>query len=240
MINTSRLLIGGAALTVIATLAACIGYQSGKNWPEPKVTSPGATCGAPPSDAVVLFDGSDLSKWDGGGSWIVKNGVATVSGGSITTIQSFGDCQLHVEWAVPEKVQGSGQERGNSGIFLQNRYEIQVLDSYQNPTYPDGQAGALYKQYPPLVNACRKPGEWQSYDIIFEAPRFDASGRILKPGYLTVLQNGVLIQNHIEILGDTAWLTAPGYTPHPSRQPLGLQDHGCPVRYRNIWIRELS
>lgn len=239
MTQTSRVLAGGTALSTIMILAACMGYQSGKVWPEPKVVSPGGKCGEPPSDAIILFDGKDLSKWDGGSNWIIRDGVATVNGGSIATKQSFGSCQLHVEWAAPEKVEGTGQGRGNSGIFLQNRYEVQVLDSYQNSTYPVGQAGALYNEYPPLVNACRPPGEWQTYDIVFEAPRFEDSGKLLKPGYLTVIQNGVLIQNHVEILGDTSWLTAPGYTPHPPKQPLGLQDHGCPVRYRNIWIREL-
>ncbi len=239
MTHAGRLLATAVAVLLILTLAACMGYQRCKVWPEPKVVIPGATCGEPPSDAIVLFNGTDLSKWEGGDKWIIKDGAAIVHGGTITTKQAFGDCQLHVEWAAPERVQGSGQERGNSGVFLQNRYEVQVLDSYENPTYPDGQAGALYKQYPPLVNSCRKPGEWQSYDIVFEAPRFDASGKVMDPGYLTVLQNGVLIQNHVKILGDTAWLGAPGYTQHPPKQPLALQDHGCPVRYRNIWIREL-
>src|SRR6266853_5872569 len=156
---------------------------------EPRVIEPGP----PPSDAIVLFDGKDLSQWNGDrngpAKWEIKNGVATVNGtGSISTKQEFGDCRLHVEWATPEKVEGEGQGRGNSGILLQGRYEVQVLDSYINKTYYHGQAGAIYKQYAPLVNACRKPGEWQSYEIIFHAPRFDADGKLEKPGTVTVLQ----------------------------------------------------
>jgi hypothetical protein len=232
-------LVGLSALFLIVTFGACLGHQNGRDRPEPRVVIPGASCGQPPSDAVILFDGKDLSKWNGGENWIIKDGVAIVNGGGIATKQAFGDCQLHVEWATPEKVSGSGQERGNSGIYLQGRYEIQVLDSYQNPTYPDGQAGAVYKQHPPLVNASRGPGEWQTYDIIFEAPRFETTGKIQKPAYVTVLHNGVLIQSHVEIQGDTSWVLAPGYRHHPPKQPVYLQDHGCAVRYRNIWIREL-
>lgn len=206
---------------------------------EPKVVDPGP----PPADAIVLFDGNDLSKWanDKGGvaKWEVKDGVATVNGtGYIHTRQEFGDCQLHIEWATPAEVKGDGQGRGNSGVFLQSRYEIQVLDSYINKTYFDGQAGAVYKQYPPLVNVCRKPGEWQTYDIIYHAPRFDADGKLTKPGDVTVLQNGVLVQDHVELKGDTMQAT-PTYKTHPLKQPLALQDHGNPVHYRNIWIREL-
>jgi hypothetical protein len=166
--------------------------------------------------------------------------VATVNGtGSISTKQEFGDCQLHIEWATPEKVEGEGQGRGNSGILLQGRYEVQVLDSYINKTYYHGQAGAIYKQYAPLVNACRKPGEWQSYDIIFHAPRFDADGKLEKPGTVTVLQNGILVQDNVEIKGSTGPTGAPKYRAHPLKQSLLLQDHHNPVRYRNIWIREL-
>jgi hypothetical protein len=207
---------------------------------EPRVIDPGP----PPSDAIVLFDGKDLLQWKGGKSgpakWEVKDGVATVNGtGSISTKQEFGDCQLHVEWATPEKVEGEGQGRGNSGIILQGRYEVQVLDSYNNKTYYHGQAGAIYKQYAPLVNASRKPGEWQIYDIIFHAPRFDADGKLEKPGTVTVLQNGVLVQDNVEIKGSTGPAGAPKYRAHPLRQSLVLQDHHNPVRYRNIWIREL-
>ena len=207
---------------------------------EPRVIDPGP----PPSDAIILFDGKDLSQWrssEGGGParWEVKDGVATVNGtGTIATKQGFGDCQLHVEWATPAKVQGEGQGRGNSGIYLQGRYEVQVLDSYNNKTYYHGQAGSIYNQHAPLVNACRKPGEWQTYDIIYHAPRFDEKGKLQKAATITVLQNGVLIQDNVEIKGDTAG-KAPKYKAHPLKQPVALQDHHNPVRYRNIWIREL-
>jgi len=208
---------------------------------EPRVIEPGP----PPSDAIVLFDGKDLSQWksdnDGGrAKWAVKNGVATVNGtGGISTKQSFGDCQLHIEWAAPAEVKGEGQGRGNSGIFMQGRYEIQILDSYNNTTYYHGQAGAVYKQYAPLVNVCRKPGEWQAYDIIYHAPRFDSDGELLRPGTVTILQNGVLIQDHVDIMGPTARPGKPKYEAHPLKQPLALQDHNNPVRFRNMWIREL-
>ena len=229
--------------TLILTAATGAAGPEGDTPPpkgEPRVMDPGP----PPSDAIVLFDGNDLSQWrcdNGGGpaKWEVKDGVATVNGtGGISTKESFGDCQLHIEWATPVEVQGEGQGRGNSGVFLSSRYEIQVLDSYDNKTYFDGQAGAIYKQHAPLVNASRKPGEWQVYDVIYHAPRFDGAGKLLRPGIVTVLQNGILIQDHVEILGPTA-NPNPKYEPHPLKQPLALQDHGNPVRYRNIWIREL-
>jgi hypothetical protein len=159
--------------------------------------------------------------------------------GYIHTKQEFGDCQLHLEWATPAKVEGDGQGRGNSGVFLQGLYEVQVLDSYNNKTYFDGQAGSIYKQHAPLVNVCRKPGEWQTYDIIFHAPRFDEKGKLTKPADITVLQNGVLIQDHVEIRGDTMNTRKYEYTKHALKQPLSLQDHGNPVHYRNIWIHEL-
>jgi hypothetical protein len=208
---------------------------------EPRVVDPGP----PPADAIILFDGKDLSQWKstrngGPAKWDVVDGAAVVNRtGNISTKQEFGDCQLHVEWATPAEVKGSGQGRGNSGVFLSSRYEIQVLDSYNNKTYFDGQAGALYKQSAPLVNVCRKPGEWQTYDIIYHAPRFDDAGNLLKPGRVTVLQNGVLVQDNVEIKGPTSTPGTPKYKPHPLKQPLTLQDHGNPVRYRNIWIREL-
>jgi hypothetical protein len=206
---------------------------------EPRVVTPGP----PPSDAVLLFDGSDLSQWQSErgskAAWDVKEGVATINGtGSIITKQSFGDCQFHIEWATPAEVKGEGQGRGNSGVIFQGRYELQVLDSYQNKTYFNGQAGALYSQYAPLVNVSRKPGEWQSYDVIFHAPRFDENGKLLKPGTMTVLQNGILVQDHVEIKGPTAHQPTK-YEAHPLKQPLVLQDHGNPIRFRNIWIREL-
>lgn len=213
-------------------------YLSGKVWPEPKVITPGDN-GGPPSDAIVLFDGHDMSKFNGGEKWKVSDGVATVHGGGVSSKQGFGSCQLHVEWAAPAEVKGSGQGRGNSGIYLQGRYEVQILDSYENKTYFDGQAGSIYKQWPPLVNACRKPGEWQTYDIIFDAPKFDANGKLSKPGHVTVLHNGVLIQNHAELIGSTAWDRPPAYEAHADKLPLTIQDHGNPVRFRNIWIREL-
>ena len=235
-----------ACLALTATLAAGLTmalpakeYNSGKTWPEPKIVDPGPRAG-PPSDAVVLFDGKDLSAWTGGDSWQVVDGVATVGGGPISSKQAFGDCQLHIEWAAPEKVSGKGQGRGNSGVFLQGLYELQVLDSYDNTTYYDGQAGAIYKQTPPLVNACRKPGAWQTYDIVFQSARFDADGKLTRPAVITVLQNGVLIQNHTEILGATSYIHAPVYSAHAPKLPLTLQAHGNPVRFRNIWIRELG
>jgi hypothetical protein len=213
-------------------------YLSGKVWPEPKVIQPGEN-GGPPSDAIVLFDGKSLSQWQGGEKWLIKDGVATIRGGGIVSKQSFGDCQLHVEWASPEKVSVAGQGRGNSGIYLMGRYEVQILDSFDNKTYPDGSAGAIYKQSPPLVNVSRKPGQWQSFDIIFTAPRFDSAGKLEKPATATVLHNGVLVQNHFVLPGGTYWDQPPHYTPHPPKQPLHIQDHGNPVRFRNIWIREL-
>src|SRR5207253_482505 len=208
---------------------------------EPRVIEPGP----PPSDAIILFDGTDLAQWKsdkGGGAakWDIKDGVLAVNGtGSISTKREFGDCQLHVEWATPAEVKGEGQGRGNSGIYLQGRYELQVLDSFENKTYYHGQAGAIYKQHAPLVNASRPPGEWQTYDIIYHAPRFDAVGNLVKAATVTVLHNGVLVQDHVEIMGPTGTKGRPKYTPHPLKQPLGLQDHHNPVRYRNIWIREL-
>jgi hypothetical protein len=237
------LLAGAAAsavlLSFVLPLHAMKEYLSGIQWPEVKVVDPGPTGGVP-EDAVVLFDGKDLSQWDKGEKWLVQDGCAVTQECDIQTKRSFGDCQLHVEWATPEKVSGDGQGRGNSGVFLMSHYELQVLDSYNNPTYPDGQAGAIYKQNPPLVNVCRKPGEWQSYDVIFTAPRFDEKGQLTQPAYITVLQNGVLIQNHFEIQGATSWSDPPKYTvAHPAKMPLKLQYHHNAVRFRNIWIREL-
>lgn len=207
---------------------------------EPKVINPGP----PPSDAIILFDGKDLSKWraeaGGDAKWKVEDGVMTVNGtGHIMTKEGFGSCQLHVEWATPAEVKGEGQGRGNSGVFLQSTYEIQVLDSYENKTYFHGQAGSVYKQHAPLVNACRKPGEWQTYDIIYHAPQFSPDGKVLKRADVTVLQNGVLVQDHAEILGETSHIGMPSYKKHAAKMPLKLQDHGNPVRYRNIWIRPL-
>lgn len=214
-------------------------WISGKIWQEPPVVTPGQN-GGPPSDAIVLFDGTDLSQWEGGENWIVENGYAIARQNGITSKQKFGDIQLHLEFATPEVIEGSGQGRGNSGVYLMGRYEVQILDSYENPTYYDGQCGAIYKQHPPLVNASRKPGEWQTYDIIFTAPRFAEDGTLLKPAYVTVIHNGVVVQNHFEIEGTTAWHEPPKYTPHGEKEPIHIQFHGNPVKFRNIWVRELK
>lgn len=213
--------------------------------PRPAVVTPGtATEASPPADAIVLFGGEDLSGWTGRGGraqWKVEDGFMEVNGtGDIQSREQFGDCQLHIEWATPETVSGTSQERGNSGVFLMGRYEIQVLDSFDNPSYADGQAAAVYGQSPPLVNASRGPGEWQSYDIIFTAPRFGRDGELVEPAYVTVVHNGVLVQNHVKILGPTQHRRAPVYTKHDATGPLQLQDHGNPVRYRNIWVRKLG
>jgi hypothetical protein len=220
--------------------------------PQPAVVT-GATAstqeqpGKPPSDALVLFDGKDISQWvamDGTPTkWITRDGYMECVRGSgyVRTIQNFGDCQLHVEWATPVPPHGEGQGRGNSGVFLGlDRYEIQVLDSFGSQTYSDGSAAAIYGQYPPLVNASRPPGEWQIYDIIYTAPRFDSEGKLLSPVRLTVFHNGVLVQNNVRLTGPTSWLERAPYQPHPEKQPISLQDHGNPVRFRNIWIRELG
>jgi hypothetical protein len=232
----SGLLVTG--LMGLAAMGGILEYKSGLIWPKPKVVDPGAPGGIP-VDAKVLFNGKDLSQWIGGQQWIVEKSYAIAHGTSIRTKDAFGDCQLHLEWAAPEKVSGNGQGRGNSGVFLMSKYELQILDSYNNETYFDGQCGSIYKQRPPLVNACRKPGEWQTYDIVFKAPRFDSRGKLLKPGYITVLQNGVLVQDHFELLGDTSYVRAPRWEPHPAKMPIELQYHLNPVRFRNIWIREL-
>jgi hypothetical protein len=212
--------------------------------PVPPVVTPGDN-GNAPSDAIILFDGKDLSQWlskDGKeAKWKVENGVMTIAPGAgpIATKKGFGDCQLHIEFREPEKVVGEGQGRGNSGIFMQGRYEVQVLDCYNNVTYSNGQTGSIYKQAVPLVNACRKPGEWQSYDIIYSAPRFSENGRVAIPAYITILHNGVLIQNHFEIRGNTEFIGMAKYKAHGAKESIELQDHGNPVSYRNIWIREL-
>ena len=235
--------------------------------PEPEVVTPGNNCSAP-SDAVVLFDGENLDQWQKpqflseketipeiqdvvnsldpdyehpAADWPVEAGQFIVKPGSgaIETKQAFGDCQLHLEWLSPEDPGKESQQYSNSGIFLMSMYEIQVLNNYKNKTYVNGQAGSVYKQTPPLVNASRPPGEWQKYDIIFTAPRFNENGSLKSPAYVTVIHNGVLVQNHTEIKGPTAYVGAPSYFAHPSKMPLRLQDHSNKVRYRNIWVREL-
>jgi hypothetical protein len=216
--------------------------------PMPPVVDPGPA-GEPvpsPSDAVILFNGKDLSQWtDSKGQrarWKIENGAIEVVAktGSIQTKQNFGDCQLHVEWASPVIVRGESQERGNSGVFLMNIYEVQVLDCYNNKTYADGMTAALYGQYPPLVNACRPPGEWQTYDIIFHRPRFDDKGQVISPARFTVFHNNILVHDNAELTGPTAHKLRPPYKAHADRLPISLQDHGNPVRFRNIWIRNLE
>lgn len=220
-----------------------------ENRPQPVVVQPGYSYQnlpvQPPSDAIVLFDGSDLSQWQsskgGEAAWNVENSYMEVvkKTGGIQTKQGFGDCQLHIEWAAPEEVHGAGQERGNSGVFLMGMYEVQVLDSYQNKTYPDGQAAAIYGQYPPLVNACRPPGHWQTYDIIFRAPKFDRNGKLISPTRMTVFHNNILVHDNVALTGPTAHKQRPPYKAHAEKLPIMLQDHGNPVRFRNIWVREL-
>jgi len=246
-----------AALAALAISSVSLG-QGPIKWkihdldrPLPPVVTPGTpstqeTPGQAPSDAVVLFDGKNLSNWlqdDGSAAkWKVENGYAEVLAktGGIHTKQPFGDCQLHVEFAEPVPAHGESQERGNSGVFLMGLYEVQVLDSYENKTYADGQAAALYGQYPPLVNSSLPPGRWQTYDIVFHGPRFDPSGKLQRPARFTVFHNGVLVQDNVTLTGPTAHGSRPPYKPTPEKLPLGLQDHGNPVRYRDIWIREFE
>jgi hypothetical protein len=252
------------AFAVAATLVSTISGGSAvaedpNKWPvhdltrpAPPVIDPGTAStpdqpGRPPSDAIVLFDGKDLSKWvssksKGPAPWKVANGsFEVVKGtGAIETRDSYGDCQLHIEWAAPSPAVGDGQDRGNSGVFFGgSRYEVQVLDSYRSATYPDGQASALYGQYPPLVNATRPPGDWQTYDIVYMGPRFDPDGKVTRAARITVFLNGVLVQNASELTGATAHKARPPYQAHPEKLPLSLQDHSHPVRFRNVWLREL-
>ncbi len=242
-------------------------WKATEQWePVPAKVNPGFFT-APPSDAVVLFDGKDLSQWRkpnyGYGvnmeqataiikakskeqkyeeaGWLVKDGAMIVQPGSgaIETKRAFGDVQLHIEWLAPVDPGKKDQAYSNSGVFLMGLYEIQVLNSYENETYPNGQAGAIYKQHIPMVNASRPPGEWQSYDIIFNAPRFEEDGTLKTPAYLTAFHNGVLIQNHVELKGPAIYIGKPHYVQHPEKMPILLQDHGDKVRFRNIWVREL-
>lgn len=250
---------------VVVVTAVGIGYRTiaayepsaGKQWkvhdearPRPKVVAAGTESsaqqpGKAPADAIVLFDGKDLSQWQGakGGEpkWKVEDGELVIVGrsGDIVTKEPLGDCQFHIEWAAPTPARGQGQGRGNSGVKFMGRYEVQVLDSYNAETYADGQAGSLYGQHPPLVNVSRPPGEWQTFDIIFHGPRFDADGMVERPAWVTVLHNGVLVQDQAALTGPTGAARAP-YKSHPEKAPLLLQDHGNPVRYRNIWVRPLT
>jgi hypothetical protein len=221
--------------------------------PHPPVVTPGAKPGDPPSDAIILFDGKDLSHWSpssisptsgvtlkpGPAPWKMENGYFEVvlGSGDIATKDKFGDVQLHVEFAEPAEIRGNSQNRGNSGIFMQGRYETQVLDGWDNPTYADGQIGAIYGQWPPLANPSRRPGEWQTYDIVFEAPKMNGD-TVLKPAYVTVFLNGVLMHNHKEILGPTVHRQAAKYYAQPDEDSIDLQNHGTLVRYRNIWARK--
>jgi hypothetical protein len=222
--------------------------------PAPPVVTPGV-CGAqdtpakPPADAVVLFDGKDLANWtdEKGGptKWVIRDGyMESVKGaGYIRSKQEFGSAQIHVEFATPSLVTGTGQGRGNSGVFVQAKYEVQVLDSYENPTYPDGQCGALYGRFLPLVNASCKPGQWQTYDIVYHHPIFDAAGKVTRKPVFTVIHNGILIQDHVALDGGTDYLgphTLSDLTPIPEKGPLMFQDHNNPVRFRNIWVREIK
>jgi hypothetical protein len=220
--------------------------------PVPAVVTPGATNAMPPSDAVVLFDGKNLDAWESAANhtpagWTVANGIMTVNkpSGDIETRQRFTDYQLHAEWRIPTNVTGSGQARGNSGVYLaytdSGGYELQVMDSYKNPTYVNGQAASMYKQYPPLVNAARKPGEWQTYDVVWTAPRFNSDGTLASPAYVTAFHNGVLVQNHVALKGVTLYIGTPAYHAH-GPAPILLQAHGDPsppISYRNIWVRPL-
>jgi hypothetical protein len=256
MEHFSRSLVSAALLLAAGVGMATALTQTKKDWPihdesrpQPRVVRPGAGPPGPigaPSDAIVLFDGKDLSKWRSSqegtpARWKVENGHMEVNAtGDIQTAQAFGDCQLHVEWAAPPPTATSkGQDRGNSGVFLMGLYEVQILDSYQSTTYPDGQAAAVYGQYPPLVNASRPPGEWQTYDIVFRGPRFDGEGKVVRKARVTLLLNGVLVQDAVELTGPGAHKARPPYKAHAAALPLRLQDHQHRVRFRNIWIREL-
>jgi hypothetical protein len=234
---------------IMATLTFCQDWKPvlTEKWePVPPKVTPGEGT-APPSDAIVLFDGTDLSEWEttrGGGPapWKIEDdGSFTIipRTGDIQTKQSFGDVQLHLEWRAPFEVVGDGQDHGNSGVYLQKRYEIQVLDCYTNKTYVNGQTASVYKQHAPLVNACKPTGEWQSYDIIYMAPRFNEDGTLFAPATITLLHNGLLVLNHVILQGSTEYIGLPEYKAHDLKQPLMLQNHGNPVSYRNIWVREL-
>ena len=242
--------LASLALLPVAVNTSPAGRTEDPEQSLPPVVDPGPVCvqseGKPaPSDAIVLFSGMDLSGWRSAtgepAPWRTEDDYMEIvpGSGAIRTDQSFGDCQLHLEWRAPLPVTGSGQDRGNSGVYFMERYEVQVLDSYDNATYPDGQAAAVYGQYPPLANASRPPGEWQTYDVIFRRPHFSEDGALVRPATITLFHNGVLVQDHVELKGPTGQYP-PEYQYHPDKLPLGLQDHASPVRYRNVWIRELN
>jgi hypothetical protein len=264
--STLALLVAGIAAATAMICSGQLGEEGtpmlpGMPWhvhdaarPHPRIITPGtestpAQPGQPPSDAIVLFDGKDLSKWTNRrgstisdpAKWKVENGYMEVapSVGELLSREKFGDIQLHIEWASPAVVTASSQGRGNSGVLFMERYEIQVLDCYNNPTYADGSTGAIYGQWPPLVIPCRKPGEWQTYDIIFEAPKFDGD-KVVKPVYFTVFHNGVLLHNHKESMGPMVFRQVAHYTAHAPEASLMLQAHNNPVRYRNIWVRRIG
>lgn len=254
--QVARFILLGLVFGLVGCAATANG-QATMSWPihstsrpQPPVVDPGPfTASAPrPSDAVVLFDGRSLDGWRSADNanaparWRVQDGYMEVVAGTggIQTAQPFGDVQLHIEWMAPRPAADEGQNRGNSGVFLMGRYEVQILDSYQSTTYPDGQAAAVYGQYPPLVNASRPPGEWQSYDIVFMRPRFSADGKLLRAARVTVFHNGVLVQNDATLTGPTGHKERPPYSPHADALPISLQDHGQAVRYRNIWVRQLT
>jgi hypothetical protein len=253
-----KLSFASAALIAVlsAQQASAPKPQDTEVWePVPKVVTPGATNAAPPSDAIVLFDGKNLDEWvsvkdKSPAKWIVADGILTVakSTGNIETKRSFKNYQLHIEWRIPSNVTGTDQARGNSGVFLASTgggdggYELQILDSYNNKTYVNGQAGSIYKQGIPLVNPNRKPGEWQSYDVVWTKPTFDSGGALKTPAYVTVFFNGLLVQNHFELKGETLYIGKPFYKPYDSA-PIKLQAHGDksePISFRNIWVRELD
>lgn len=264
-----KIIFGLSLLATAAAFAAgytnsagVIGYNDtpllpGGKWhvhdadrPQPVVVAPGTAStqekpGQPPADAIVLFDGKDTAQWvDKKGqpsAWKIENGeLISTKGSDLISKPEFGDIQLHLEFCTPPPHGEAGQKRNNSGVFFMGKFELQILDCYESQTYPDGQTGAIYGQQPPLVNACRAPGQWQTYDAAFTAPRFDKAGQLTAPAYLTVFHNGVLVQNHTEILWPTMHRTLGKYTPMPPTGPLKLQDHNNPVRFRNIWVRPLK
>ena len=229
------------SLTAALATAQSQDWRSGIPWKKPEIITPGAKPGDPPSDAIILFNGTDMSEWDK--EWKIENGelVCVPGRGDIRTKNTFGSIQLHLEFATPSVVSGRSQGRGNSGVFF-GPYEVQILDSYDNETYYDGQCASVYKQTPPMVNACRPPGEWQTYDIIFNRPELkieDGVVYVIRPGYITVIHNGVLVVNRHELWGSTFFHRPSVYEAHPPTLPIRLQDHGNEIRFRNIWVREI-